>query len=139
VYARNLSARSLPSAHTSNAPPVPPILAPWALAQLLRRTGRPKDAVPLYEQALVLFDKTAGPAHRTTTTCLLALAAAHDETGNPGRATALYQRAVHALREAAAAEPKKSPGLAAVLARLGEGSHADARALLPRADWLTRG
>lgn len=118
------------------------------LAELLKRTARPKEAAPLYERALQIFEKTAGPAHRTTTTCLLALAGLRDEAGERAAARALYARAADALRAAALEEPKKSPGLAAVLVRLGAcilrsraqlpancaACHAlMARALLPRA------
>lgn len=92
---------------------------PWCAAQLLRRTGRVAESVPLYERALSLFEKTAGPAHRTTTTCVLALAAILEERGDVAGAAALYGRAADALRQAVAEEPKKSPALAAMLVRLG--------------------
>lgn len=87
--------------------------------QLLRRTGRVSESVPLYERALALFEKTAGPAHRTTTTCMLALAAIREERGDVPGAAELYGRAAQALRQAVADEPKKSPALAAILVRLG--------------------
>ncbi|KAG8465748.1 hypothetical protein KFE25_005318 [Diacronema lutheri] len=95
------------------------------LAELLRRTGRVAESIPLYERALSLFEKTAGPAHRTTTTCLLALAAIREDGGDVTAAAELYARAATTLREAVAEEPKKSPALAAILVRLGE-AHASA-------------
>ncbi|KAJ1624694.1 hypothetical protein T492DRAFT_1045316 [Pavlovales sp. CCMP2436] len=89
------------------------------LAEALRHTGRSAEAITLYEPAIALFEKSAGPAHRTTTTCLLGLAAALEELGNPAGAVELYERAVRELRKVVAEEPKRAPGLAAILVRVG--------------------
>ncbi|MGD0009424.1 MAG: FxSxx-COOH system tetratricopeptide repeat protein [Terriglobia bacterium] len=101
----------------------------------LHRRARFSDAEPLYQRALMIFEKVLGPEHPNVATSLNNLAAVHHDQGKYAQAEPLYQQAL-AVREKALGP--EHPAVAASLNNLAElcrarGKYTEAEPLYRRA------
>jgi tetratricopeptide (TPR) repeat protein len=62
-----------------------------SLAAAYQAAGRPSDAIPLFEQTLVVRERLLGPEHPDTLTTQNNLAAAYQEAGRAGEARLMFE------------------------------------------------
>ena len=62
-----------------------------SLAAAYQAAGRPAEAIPLFEQTLVVRERLLGPEHPDTLTTQNNLAAAYQDAGRAGEARQLFE------------------------------------------------
>jgi eukaryotic-like serine/threonine-protein kinase len=71
----------------------------YALAEVLRLSGRPGESLPLFQRALRIYEKTLGPNHTWVASTLISMAQAQTRTGDAASAIASLERAYRIDRE----------------------------------------